>query len=277
LQIEFGAHTDTGRVRTNNEDNYRVVPELNLFVVSDGMGGEAHGEVASALAVEGVAKYCLGAVKNLSLPFFGERQPELSEKTNRLASALRQANKTIHDAAAQNAQQQGMGATVVAAWIDEARLSFAHVGDSRAYLLRDGALEQITQDHSLVAEQVRQGILTEEEAEISNLRSVLTRALGPHDQVLVDAAERTLQGGDTLLVCTDGLTRMVTDTEIAMTLTTPPSAQAAAERLIELANDYGGEDNCTVVVVRIAPASKGWLNRLRTSKRQTGKDDTDAP
>jgi protein phosphatase len=276
LQIEFGARTDVGRVRANNEDNYRVVPELKLFVISDGMGGEAHGEVASALAVEGVANHCLGAANNPSLPFFGERLPELSEKTNRLASALREANKTIHDTAAQNAQHHGMGATLVAAWIDDARLSFAHVGDSRAYLLRDGAFEQLTADHSLVAEQVRQGILTAQEAELSNLRSVLTRALGPHDLVLVDAAERTLQEGDTLLLCTDGLTRMVTDPEIATTLTTLLSAQAAADRLIELANGYGGEDNSTVIVVRIA-AAKGWINRLRGSKGNSNPEDTDAP
>ncbi len=266
-----------GRVRGNNEDNYRVAPELNLFVVSDGMGGEAHGEVASALAVDGVANQCLDAAKNPSLPFFGERQPELSEKTNRLASALRQANKTIYDTAAQNPQHQGMGATLVAAWIDDARMSVAHVGDSRAYLLRDGALEQLTQDHSLVAEQVRQGILTAQEAELSNLRSVLTRALGPHDQVLVDLVEHDLLEGDILLLCTDGLTRMVTDPEIASTLAMLPSAQEAADRLIELANGYGGEDNSTVIVVRIAPAAKGWLNRLRAPKRKSKVDDTDAP
>ncbi len=250
-------------MRANNEDKYRVVPELNLFVVSDGMGGEAHGEIASALAVEGVANHCLAATNNLALPFFGERQPDLTEKTNRLASGIRQANKTIYDLAAQNVQHRGMGATVVAAWIDDQRLSLAHVGDSRAYLLRAGAFEQLTADHSLVAEQVRQGILTAQEAEISNLRSVLTRALGPHEQVQVDTGEELLLESDTLLLCTDGLTRMVTDVEIASTLLTQTAAQAAADRLVELANEYGGEDNTTVVVVRVAPAAKGWLGRLR--------------
>jgi serine/threonine protein phosphatase PrpC len=276
LPIEIGARTDTGRIRANNEDNYRVVPELNLFVVSDGMGGEAHGEVASAMAVEGVANHCLAAANNLSLPFFGERRPEFGEKTNRLASALRQANRTIHEAAAQNRQHSGMGATLVAAWIEEQRLSLAHVGDSRAYLLRAGALQQLTHDHSLVAEQVRQGILTPQEAETSNLRSVLTRALGPHEEAQVDLNEHALQEGDTLLLCTDGLTRMVTDPEIASTLLTVAAAQAAADRLVELANEYGGEDNTTVVVVRLTADSSGWLGKRQRPKRRHADDDTDA-
>jgi len=275
LQIEFGARTDVGRTRANNEDNYRVVPELNLFVVSDGMGGEAQGELASALAVESVAHHCLAAANDLSLPFFGERRADQAEKTNRLASALHQANKAIHDAALQNPQHHGMGATLVAAWIEDQRLSLAHVGDSRAYLLRAGALEQLTADHSLVAEQVRQGILTPQEAEISNLRSVLTRALGPHETVQVDSDEHLFLAGDALLLCTDGLTRMVSDPEIASTLLTHTGAQEAADRLVELANEYGGEDNTTVVVVRTAPESKSWLGKLRRTPRRRDEHDTD--
>jgi serine/threonine protein phosphatase PrpC len=266
-----------GRVRANNEDNYRVLPELNLFVVSDGMGGEAHGEVASALAVEGVANHCLAAANNLALPFFGERLPELAERTNRLASALRQANRAIYDTAAQNPLHRGMGATVVAVWIEEQRMSLAYVGDSRVYLLRAGALEQLSADHSLVAEQVRQGVLTPQEAETSNLRSVLTRALGPYEDVMVDTDEQLLLDGDILLLCTDGLTRMVTDEEIASTLLTQTAPQAAADRLVELANEYGGEDNTTVVVVRITPESKGWFGRLRKPAKSRPEDeDTDA-
>lgn len=275
MQIEFGARTDVGRQRTNNEDNYRVVPELNLFVVSDGMGGEAHGEVASALAVEGVANHCLAGAHDATLPFLGEREPELAEKTNRLGSALRHANRAIYDTAAQNPQHHGMGATIVAAWIEEGRMSLGHVGDSRAYLLRAGTLTQLTSDHSLVAEQVRQGILTEQEAEMSNLRSVLTRALGPHEQVQVDLAEHALQEGDALLLCTDGVTRMVSDAEMTATMTKAATAQAAANRLVELANEHGGEDNSTVVVVRIMPGGGRWLGRLRRPKRKRADGDTD--
>ena len=264
MRVDIGARTDIGRVRNNNEDSYRLVPALNLFVLSDGMGGEAHGEVASAMAVETVAAHCLEAANNLSAPSFGEPRPDLSEKTNRLASAVHLANRKIHEAAHSHSARRGMGATVLAAWLDGRRLSLVHVGDSRAYLLRAGALEQLTVDHSLVAEQVRRGILTPQQADTSTLQSVLTRALGTHEEVEVDADEHLLLDGDALVLCTDGLTRMVTDPEIASTLLTYPGAQAAADRLVALANDYGGEDNVTVVVLCIELGSNGplaWLRR----------------
>jgi len=263
LRIEIGARTDVGRVRNNNEDSYRLVPALNLFVVSDGMGGEAHGEVASALAVETVAMHCLEAANNPSAPFFGEPRPDLSEKTNRLASAVHLANRKIYESALSNPGQRGMGATILVAWLDGQRLSLAHVGDSRAYLLRGGALEQLTSDHSLVAEQVRRGLLTPQQADASEMQSVLIRALGTQEEVEVDADEHLLLEGDVLLLCSDGLTRMVTDPEVASTLLTHPDAQAAAERLVALSNEYGGEDNVTVVVLRAALGSDGLLSRLR--------------
>ncbi len=273
MRIDIGARTDVGRVRNNNEDSYRVVPALNLFVISDGMGGEAHGEVASAMAVEIVATHCLEAANNLSAPSFAEPQPDLSEETNRLASAVHLANRRIHVAALSNPRQRGMGATVLAAWLDPARraLSLIHVGDSRAYLLRGGTLQQLTRDHSLVAEQVRRGILTPQQADTSRMQSVLLRALGTHAEVEVDTDEQPLADGDALLLCTDGLTRMVTDPEIASTLLTYPGAQAAADRLVDLANEYGGEDNVTLVVLRIALGADGWLARLRRWSRGSRK------
>jgi serine/threonine protein phosphatase PrpC len=137
------------------------------------------------------------------------------------------------------------------------------VGDSRAYLLRAGSLEQLTADHSLVAEHVRRGIMTPQEAETSQLQSVLVKALGVDAQVEPDADERMLLEGDVLLLCSDGLTRMVTDPEIASTLLTVEPAQAAANRLVELANDYGGEDNVTVIVVRFEASPSGLLARMR--------------
>ncbi len=267
MHVDIGARTDVGRVRNNNEDSYRLEPALNLFVVSDGMGGEAHGEVASALAVATVASHCLEAANNVSAPSFAEPRPSLSEKTNRLASAVQLANRKIHEAALSNPRHRGMGATLLATWLDGRRLSLAHVGDSRAYLLRGGSLEQLTRDHSLVAEQVRRGILTPQQAEVSTLQSVLIRALGTHEEVEVDADEHLLLEGDVMLLCTDGLTRMVTDPEIASTILTHPSAQAAADRLVALANDYGGEDNVTVVVVRIAQDLDGLLARWRRWSR----------
>ena len=263
VQLDIGARTDLGRVRNNNEDMYRVVPELNLVVVSDGMGGEAYGEVASTMVVDIVAAHCREAEDNRSTPSFGEARPDLSEKTNRLASAVHLANRKIHEAALSNPRQRGMGATVLAAWLDAPRraLSLAHVGDSRAYLLRAGMLEQLTSDHSLVAEQVRRGILTPQQARTSTMQSVLIRVLGAYEEVEVDADEHLLLDGDTLLLCTDGLTRMVTNPEIASTLLTYPAAQAAADRLVALANDYGGEDNVTVVVLRITLGSDRLLAR----------------
>ena len=277
MRVDIGTRTDVGGVRKNNEDSFRVVPSLNLFVISDGMGGEAHGEVASALAVETVATHCLEAANNVSAPSFVEPSADLSEKTNRLASAVHLANRRIHEAALGHAAQRGMGATVLAAWIDGQRLSLVHVGDSCAYLLRAGALEQLTYDHSLVAEQVRQSIITPQQADTSRLQSVLTRALGTKEEVEVDADEHLLIDNDVLLLCTDGLTRMVTEPEIASTLLTHPDAQAAADRLIALANDYGGEDNATVVVLRITLGSDGLLARLRGWFRNSDRRAGPAP
>lgn len=234
------------------------------------MGGEAHGEVASNMAADAVVTHCLEAQNNLSAPLFGEPRTDLSEASNRLASAVTLANRKIFEEAAANPLHRGMGTTIVAAWLKNGRLSLAHVGDSRAYLLRGGALEQLTADHSLVAENVRRGIMTPQEAETSNLQSVLIRALGSGAEVQVDVSENALLEGDMLVLCSDGLTRMVTDPEIASTMTTVEPAQAAANRLIELANEYGGVDNATVIVVRILQGSNGLLARLK--RWTTGAD-----
>ena len=167
-------------------------------------------------------------------------------------------------------EHKGMGATIVAAWIEGQKLSLAHVGDSRAYLLRAGSLEQLTADHSLVAEKVRIGILTPQEADASELQSVLTRAVGTNENVEVDADEQMLLVGDSLLLCSDGLSRMVTDPEIASTLLTSTSAQNAADRLVDLANENGGVDNVSVIVLRILPKQESVLDRLKIWKRNSG-------
>jgi PPM family protein phosphatase len=260
--------TDVGRVRTNNEDCFRIVAPLHLFVLSDGMGGEAHGEVASALAVETVVKHCIEALDNPAVTLYGEQQAVWSEKTKRLSSATHLANKRIFDSAQGHVEQHGMGATLTAAWIDGSRLSIAHVGDSRAYLLRSGTLQQLTSDHSLVAEQVRRGILTATEAEESQMQSVLLRALGSQADVEVDAEEHMVVARDILLLCSDGLTRMVIEPEIAGTLQSEPDATKAAQKLVDLANDRGGSDNVTVIVVRIGAESKGWFSWLRRGARK---------
>jgi protein phosphatase len=270
MRIEAGARTDLGRVRKNNEDCYLIEPALNLYVLSDGMGGEAHGEVASNLAVQTIVAHCQQAENSHATPTFGEPQPDVSERTNRLTSAIHLANRKVFETASANPGHKGMGATIVAAWVEGQRLSIAHVGDSRAYLLRAGSLDQLTADHSLVAEKVRIGILTPQEADASELQSVLTRAVGTNENVGVDSDEQMLLVGDSLLLCSDGLSRMVTDPEIASTLLTSTSAQNAADRLVDLANEYGGIDNVTVIVLRILPKSEGVLDRLKIWKRNSG-------
>ena len=269
MRITTGGVTDMGRVRTNNEDCYKIVEPLQLFVLSDGMGGEAHGEIASAMAVETVVNHCLDIESNPAARVIGRVEPNWSARTKRLSTAVHLANKNIFKSAEENPDRHGMGATLTAAWIDGAKLSIAHVGDSRAYLLRSGSLLQLTRDHSLVAEQVRRGILTVAEAEESNMQSVLLRALGAQAAIEVDAEEHILFPRDVLLLCSDGLTRLVTEPEIAGTLQAETDPARAAEKLVALANERGGPDNISVVTVRLEKESKGWFSWLR---RGSGKN-----
>lgn len=263
MRIVSGGVTDVGRVRSNNEDCYKIVEPLSLFVLSDGMGGEAHGEIASALAVETVVKHCMDFETNPAARVVGAVQSNWSAQTKRLSTAVHLANKSIFKSAEEHPEQHGMGATLTAVWISGAKLSIAHVGDSRAYLLRGGSLLQLTRDHSLVAEQVRRGILTAAEAEESDMQSVLLRALGAQAEIEVDAEEHTLFPRDVLLLCSDGLTRMVTEPEIAGTLQSDSDPVHAADKLIAMANERGGPDNITVVIVRLEKESKGWFWWLR--------------
>jgi serine/threonine protein phosphatase PrpC len=262
MEMEFGVRSDVGRVRGNNEDSFRLAPELNLFVLSDGMGGQASGEIASRLAAETVVKHCREAQANPSLPFVGARIGGVSEASNRLASAVRLANQVVHTTAQKSQAQQGMGATLVAVQFDGERMSLGHVGDSRAYRLRSGEIEQLTQDHSFVAEQVRKGVMTPEEAGRSKLQSVLLRALGPDAEVEVDLTEELVMEGDTLLLCSDGLTREVSDAQIAAVLGDTEDEQDAASRLIDLANQAGGGDNITVIVLRSSLKPVGAFARI---------------
>jgi len=264
VQIVSSGLSDVGRVRTNNEDSFRIVESLNLFILSDGMGGEAHGEVASAMAVDVVSKYCAGEKEDSGATILEEAPENWTSQTRRLRNAVAQANFQIFQAAQKNPEQRGMGATITAAWLTDSRLSIAHVGDSRAYLLRGGNLQQLTNDHSLVAEQVRRGLITPQQAEESEMQSVLLRALGAHPEVEIDVDETEIFPRDVLLLCSDGLTRMVTEPEIAGTLQAETAPSAAAQRLIALAKENGGIDNITVIVVRFEDESnKGWFSWMR--------------
>lgn len=251
-EISIGSRTDVGRVRGNNEDACLVVPGNKLFIVSDGMGGQSHGEVASAIAVATIAQYCSAPPTGIS-SYSHDRRFDLSEKTNCLISAVRLANRKIYQAGIEEPSLRGMGATVVAAWLDNLRLSLVHVGDSRAYLLRAGTLSQLTVDHTWVAEQIRAGLIKSEEAHLSKIQNMLIRALGAHENVELDATEWVLANDDIVLLCTDGLTRIVSDPEIARTLMECPDVQTSADKLVVMANERGGEDNITVVILHINP------------------------
>jgi PPM family protein phosphatase len=264
VQIVSSGLSDVGRVRTNNEDSFRIVEALNLFILSDGMGGEAHGEVASAMAVDVINKFCESEKEDSGATVLDEAPSNIRSQTRRLKQAVAQANFQIFQSAQKNLEQRGMGATITALWLKDTLLSIAHVGDSRAYLLRNGNLQQLTNDHSLVAEQVRRGLITPQQAEESEMQSVLLRALGAHPEVEIDVDEVEIVPRDVLLLCSDGLTRMVTEPEIAGALQAETVPSASAERLIALANENGGIDNVTVIVVRFEDdANKGWFSWMR--------------
>jgi protein phosphatase len=249
MQITYGAKTDVGLKRSHNEDNLCADPGQGLYVVCDGMGGQNAGEVASSLAVEVIQKHIREAAHNGNLPLIGEPDRKFSPHTNRLASAIRLANQVIHGAAQSKPEQAGMGTTVVSVLISGPVLSVAHVGDSRLYLVREGTIQPLTADHSLVAEQVRRGRMTEEEAERSPQRNIVTRALGVEETVDVELDEVPLMSGDVLLLCSDGLTRGVKPAAILQAIEAEPEPQAASERLVKMANEAGGEDNTTVILV----------------------------
>jgi serine/threonine protein phosphatase PrpC len=229
--------TDTGRQRKSNEDNLFARPPV--FAVADGMGGARAGEVASRMVREAL---------EAGLPDDGSAEERLAERA-------RQANRAIHDLALANPAQAGMGTTLTAAYVGEDAVSLAHVGDSRAYRLRDGRLELLTRDHSLVGELVRRGKLTEQEAEEHPQRSVITRALGPEPDVEVDTWSYPAQAGDVFLLCSDGLTSMVDEAHITQLVRDHGDLAQAGQALIEEANQRGGRDNITVVLFRLEDVS----------------------
>jgi len=253
--------TDVGVTRRHNEDSFHVDNEIGLFVVADGVGGQNAGEVASRMSVE-VIKTHFRKARDESVPFVGQPDKKMSEATNRLASAIRLANQVVHESSKSNPAMKGMGSTVVAITVtDSGNLAIAHAGDSRAYLLRHGGIFQLTNDHSLVAEQVRQGLISEEEARNSKVKNVITRALGAMEEVDVDMDEQPLEDGDMVLLCSDGLTNMVDDDTIQGIIEASQSMEDACSRLIKLANQNGGKDNITAVLARAE--KKGLFQRLR--------------
>ena len=249
MRIQVGSKSDIGRRRSQNEDSLCVDRRLGLFVVCDGMGGHNAGEVASRLASDAVREHVREALQRADLPFVGQYDPRFTESTNRLASAVRFANEVVYRAANSRPDYERMGTTIVAAFLDGAAASISHVGDSRVYLVRGGNLRKLTEDHSLVAEQMQRGLLTEEEAEHSPQKNIITRAIGIEATVEPTLSELTLIPGDCLLLCSDGLTRGVRPEQIRDAIRAAPAPQIASDTLVALANQAGGEDNTTVVVI----------------------------
>lgn len=264
MDVGYAAKSDAGLKRTKNEDHFGVDPGLGLYVVCDGMGGQNAGEVASQLAVTTIRQHCWEASQDQNVEMLGIYDPAFLPPTNRLASAVRHANDAIHRKAEDDLRYHGMGTTVVCALVKDHVLSIAHVGDSRLYVIRGDTVQLLTSDHSLVMEQIREGLLTEQEAERSPHKHVLTRALGIAPTVEVELGEVPVLSGDIFLLCSDGLTRMVTQADIVRAVRQAGDLQAASERLIEIANASGGDDNTTVILIAVqdAPRRKFW-QRIR--------------
>jgi protein phosphatase len=273
LTVKAFGITDKGKVRTANEDQFLVAeltkamriwqtslsePKLqvgeeraHLFLVADGMGGHQAGERASALAVAAIEQFTLNSFKW----FFGSDSTEATKVLAQFQSAFSQADAQIVEEAAEHPEFSGMGTTVTMAFHLGTQLCVVHVGDSRAYLYRDGELHQLTQDHTLMADMVRRGTLRPDQVAGHRLRHVITNAVGgPELGVKVEARALEVQAGDRLLLCSDGLTEMVTDEAIAATLDAEPTPEACAKKLLARANEGAASDNITLLIVRFEPA-----------------------
>jgi protein phosphatase len=248
MRLECAGLTDAGRVRANNEDALDWDVDVGLFVVADGMGGCNAGEVASSLAVRMLLAEFRQAP--LNLPAREGCPPALSPAAMRLCTAILKANRAVFEASLQDAQYAGMGTTLVTALFQGQRAVIASIGDSRVYRYRGNQLEQLTVDHTVLQEQIEYGMITPEQARFMGGRGLITRALGVEAGVEVDVQEQPLLPGDTYLLCSDGLFDMLEDGEIAAILREQPEVEAAARGLVAAANDRGGYDNISVILVR---------------------------
>lgn len=230
------AQSDIGMVRKTNEDSFVFSPP-HLFVVADGMGGHVAGEIASKLGAKTIQEY----VQDIAPPYDWEQA---------LKSAVTQANTNIYQMSQARSDCQGMGTTVTAVYIDDTEVYWGHVGDSRLYLIRDNCLHQITSDHSLVWELVQSGSITSSEAQVHPHRNILTRAVGTSDTICVDSGRFPWQPGDSLLLCTDGLTNMLSEEAILTMCLTSDNPQSAVNALVEQARQAGGYDNITAILVQ---------------------------
>ena len=256
MSFEFFCAVDTGRARSNNEDSVAVEEAAGLAVLADGMGGYNAGEVASGM---------LTAFIKLELGRWLQEAGDNATDTDvrrAMDICVDNANRAIFNAANSNLQYSGMGTTLVVGVFREGRLLMGHVGDSRAYRWRGGKLTQITRDHSLLQEQIDAGLITPEQAAFSSNKNLVTRAVGVEDTVLLETHEHELQSGDLYLMCSDGLSDMLNDDDIAQVLQIHDSVPEAGKALIDAANDAGGKDNIAVVLTRVqgdaVPAARSW-------------------
>ena len=252
LSITARGITDVGQRRDHNEDAYLVDEGLGLFIVADGMGGHAGGGTASRLAVETIREAVVRA--KAADPDFGGADADDTRVPDLLRQAVEEACAVIYETAQSDPELAGMGTTVTAVLLDGRTAFVAHVGDSRCYLLRDGRIYQVSEDHSLVNEQLKAGAISADEAKHSRFKNIITRSVGFEQQVAVDLMGLELQAGDAVVVCCDGLSNLVDDPEILSIVDESP-IDLAPGRLVALANDRGGDDNITVIVLRAAAAA----------------------
>jgi protein phosphatase len=262
LVVQAAGKTDVGVVRANNEDNFAFDVRHGIFIVCDGMGGQSAGELASKIAVDTVLGYFRRDLRHghAASPVLGRSFEGVSERATGLANAIQLANQAIQTAASHNVEHAGMGSTIVAVRAEGNLFSIANVGDSRIYLVREGHIQQLTNDHSLVMEQVRRGLLTLEEAENSKMQNVIVRALGSEESVEPDLEDHEFAPGDVVLLCSDGMSRYVKESTLVEVIGRNPALEAACGELIEAAKSGGSDDNITCLLLRAAEQT--WQGRL---------------
>ena len=251
MRYVAAAKSDVGRKRQGNEDSFCLAPEVGLFVVADGMGGHAAGEVASRLAVETIQEWVVKYLGGPNAAILGKPEPGCSREANFLLSSIRLANRVIYDAAQGQREYAGMGTTVVAVLAVNDQVALAHVGDSRIYQLRGERLIQLSRDHSLVQQQLDYGIISSEEAQGSQYKHLITRALGFKESVEVEVAEQRVLPGDCLLLCSDGLSDLLEDEEMLLVVQEhADDLEKACQALVDRANYKGGDDNITALLIQ---------------------------
>jgi PPM family protein phosphatase len=249
--IEAYGRTDVGRRRKVNEDSFLVSPETSLYAVCDGMGGHNAGEVASRMAIETISAFITRSAVEKEITWPWGLDATLSFDANRLKTAIRLANARVFQAADNREELTGMGTTVVTALVSGDTMTIGSAGDSRCYLVRGGELKQLTRDDSWVSAALGEGILNSDDVERHPLRNVITKAVGARDAIDLDVLEHGLVPGDVVMLCSDGLHGMLGDPEIARILqSAPPSLEETSARLVDAANEAGGRDNVTVVLLR---------------------------